>query len=1510
MQCAISAPFHQNFIEARVNKQYTKLLIDSGSSYSIVHKRFVNDVLHVPVRNVANPRTVVTASGQFITLSQVVSLTISVSGMCMNFDFYVTEEISTKFTVILGLDFLKVYNCNLDFVQNVVTFDNSYGITAALTSNTSGTILYPNQATTLPALSETILLLTAPDKFEGKQVYMEPFKHPQNVILAHSLGAVKHNKVACKLINFTNEPVTLWQNTRLVQAFFMPTCEQSTFIGSATMTSLTDERVDNTHADETCYAMHATGTNVTNDITTNDSSDTDDEVFKRLKDMNIDLNTSSLTPEQKIILARLICKYSDLFAKDSSDIGLCDYVQHDIRLKPDAKPFFQRNYPHSPEVKQILFNQVQQHIQAGIIEPSVSPFNSNLLAIKKPGGRGYRIVSDLRQLNSISELPISQTLPLADDMLRDLANTKPAFFTNLDINNAYMHVELTPQARPLTAFQLYGQSYQHRRLIAGLAGAPQTFQRLGERILAGINPLYSMCYLDDFLIYSPDFESHMIHLEEVLQRLKRANLKISAAKCTFAASQIRFLGFMINAEGHTPDPSRIAAIAEMRAPSNAKELKSVLGVLNWNRKYILGYSAISRILYSLLKQDAKFVWTAAHQTAFETLKEKLKTPLFLSHPDFSKQFYIKCDASSVSLGFALHQVHAGIEKIVTCGSKFLTVSQGSYPITTLETMAICFALEACKPFLGPSQRVVVYTDHISSTFLQTYKASRGLLYRLALKLEEFQPDIRFFPGKNNYLSDFLSRYPKHVSPDNTSPLLMPQPIALPNSMESSHSSVSHPQPAQAINTNSHPPTSYCAKQTNSHDEFEHADFVPEFNEVIVPIIGDENLTSQPEAFYAAQPHSAEINHFSDSFSAPNAEYPALALHAAKLIIESHSSHDPIPFHGATNNSAFQVFTPPPIFETESTENIHPVSRSSFDPCDPTHLSINHQTQSTAQDPNAFNTNISGEFNLLYPPSLDLDLQSQLAIPLLPAVSEIQEEQRKDVKWKPLIDLMELGVIPTDPTVAKKLLFESEQYVLTSDGLLLHIYVNRRSKRSTIQKQHVQIVIPDIFIDRVLEAYHDSILHHGVTKLFLQVREHFFWKDLFSRCQVYVQTCNNCQLNKNIYIHTSVPCTPLEQAQFPGQILCLDFVGPLQLIPSTNAKYILTIQCDYSRMIWAYPVAEQTGQTVVNVLFSLFCQIGFDVQFIKTDNGSVFLSDLVRSFFQMYNIKHLLSSYHHPTSQSKLEREHKSIGAALRSYPDADMTWHQKLAPICFALNSTPRAELDNFTPAELFFGRPFTPIAALSLKNRPLLSRNPNYTNFMENMSSQFQIIHHTVKLAEEQAQQINKQRLDNRQPLTSFHEGQKVLYFQLPAAGKCSKITPRFREIFQIHHIDSRYQTALLKNENGVLLTKRIHLSQLKPYFERQPSASPTDVTSPVITEQISDPPPVHNNTASDVSAASGPQAAASNPPHEHINGQQIPPSQTRLPVPQRQSSRINSRMYTSRIDPITHEVSRHPRC
>ena len=122
----------------------------------------------------------------------------------------------------------------------------------------------------------------------------------------------------------------------------------------------------------------------------------------------------------------------------------------------------------------------------------------------------------------------------------------------------------------------------------------------------------------------------------------------------------------------------------------------------------------------------------------------------------------------------------------------------------------------------------------------------------------------------------------------------------------------------------------------------------------------------------------------------------------------------------------------------------------------------------------------------------------------------------------------------------------------------------------------------------------------------------------------------------------------------------------------------------------------------------------------------------------------------------------------------------------------------------------------------------------MEQLNLKLKVITDTVKIAEKICQNDNKSRLDKRTPLTTFHQGQKVLYFQLPAQGTCSKLSPRFNQIYEIISIDPLYQTAQLRDSNGAILSKKVHLSKLKPYFQRDhstdhPSSAPSvDTTAP----------------------------------------------------------------------------------
>ena len=90
-------------------------MLDTGSNFGLAHADFVTNILHLPVQKASHYHTVMTACGKRLVLKNVVNLTIAVSGMSMDFIFYVTDALSLRFSVIVGLDFFVNLMHNLIF---------------------------------------------------------------------------------------------------------------------------------------------------------------------------------------------------------------------------------------------------------------------------------------------------------------------------------------------------------------------------------------------------------------------------------------------------------------------------------------------------------------------------------------------------------------------------------------------------------------------------------------------------------------------------------------------------------------------------------------------------------------------------------------------------------------------------------------------------------------------------------------------------------------------------------------------------------------------------------------------------------------------------------------------------------------------------------------------------------------------------------------------------------------------------------------------------------------------------------------------------------------------------------------------------------------------------------------------------------------------------------------------------------------------------------------------------
>jgi transposase InsO family protein len=468
-------------------------------------------------------------------------------------------------------------------------------------------------------------------------------------------------------------------------------------------------------------------------------------------------------------LKELMVEFKDVFRLKTDPPGRVDEYAVPIQLTTQ-NPVFLNQYHLSAADNRESDKQVELMLKAGVIRPSISPYNFPRLFTDKKiiTNEGTevpdrRFCIDLRALNEISER-ISFPMPTCDHTIHRLRGSQ--YYSCLDILSGFWHLPLTPESCKYVAFSTGKGHFEFTVLPFGWVNSPFWFQRFTQTCIANPNGDYCQAYIDDLVVFSKDVEDHFLHLRQVLNTIRSLNVRLKTSKCSFFAREMEYLGHIISADGIRMNPKKVKVIMNLPRPTTKKQVRSFLGKVNYYAKFLPTLSHIARPLGRLTGKRVVFQWGDEEELAFQTLKQMIAEDVMLAFPDEETPFTITTDASEYAIGAVLSQKDGktGVERPVMFLSKALDKTQVNWHTPEKETYAIVYALEKFRPYIYGRPFSLV-TDHRALLWCCGKKNVHGRLARWSYIISQYAQDIQYIQGKNNHVADALSRAPYQPEPE-------------------------------------------------------------------------------------------------------------------------------------------------------------------------------------------------------------------------------------------------------------------------------------------------------------------------------------------------------------------------------------------------------------------------------------------------------------------------------------------------------------------------------------------------------------------------------------------------------------------------------------------------------------------------------------------------------------------------------------------------------------------------
>ncbi|KAK1415619.1 hypothetical protein QVD17_31402 [Tagetes erecta] len=436
--------------------------------------------------------------------------------------------------------------------------------------------------------------------------------------------------------------------------------------------------------------------------------------------------------------------------------------EHSLNIYPGHKPVVQKKRSLAPERSLAVDEEVEKLVQAGILrEVKYHSWVANPVLVKKPNG-SWRMCIDFKDLNKASPKDC-YPLPEIDRKVDSLASFPYRCF--LDAYKGYHQIQMKKEDEEKTAFYTDKGIFCYTKMPFGLKNAGATYQRLIDQAFAEQIGKNVEAYVDDLVIKSQTEDDIVSDMEETFRNLRKINMKLNPAKCSFGFEEGKFLGHIVDKQGIKANPSQIQAVLDMKSPQTKKQVQSLAGKIAALKRFLPKSAEKSLPFFKTLKNcvDKKdFKWTIEAEAAFQDLKKQIAFLPTITAPVAES---LSLFTSQQAISAVLVVERAKVEMPIYFISRALRDSEINHTPMEKLVLALVHTSKRLRRYFQ-AHHIRVLTNQPIKSVLEKPENS-GRLAKWAVGLGEH--NIEYSPRKAikaQILADFLSEIPEKTKEVN------------------------------------------------------------------------------------------------------------------------------------------------------------------------------------------------------------------------------------------------------------------------------------------------------------------------------------------------------------------------------------------------------------------------------------------------------------------------------------------------------------------------------------------------------------------------------------------------------------------------------------------------------------------------------------------------------------------------------------------------------------------------